>query len=226
MYFSFETTDEHIVAIYKPTVTATENPLDCITEDLVLYAAFTETIRTYTARFYVDDELVSEQEVAYGETATAPELTKDGYVLEWVPSDMTITGDTDFIGVWTKDYIVSEQTLSFKSSSNYGCYCSYNSAGANKTLTIGDTYIVEWDGKAYSCIAQNVQYTVDNQYISNVTLNGAIGNAKILTKFYGYAASATVADSGEPFLLHINKTELTIYTNETDATHTVAIYKA
>lgn len=79
--------------------------LQNVTEDRTVYAAFTATARKYTARFYDDSgALMQESQVAYGTKATPPDTVKEGYNFSgWTPSDLTIYGDTDFVGKWEPD---------------------------------------------------------------------------------------------------------------------------
>lgn len=81
---------------------ADDSALSAVTEDRTVYAAFAENIRYYTVRFYDGETLMKTESVAYGSQATPPSTEKgDGYMFEgWTPSDLTITGDTDFYGSW------------------------------------------------------------------------------------------------------------------------------
>lgn len=84
---------------------ASSSALKNVTEDRTVYAAFTATARLYWARFYDDsNELMQESQVAYGTQATPPDTTKEGYAfVSWTPSNLTIYGDTDFVGTWEVD---------------------------------------------------------------------------------------------------------------------------
>ena len=83
---------------------AVASPLANITKDKTVYAAFEESARYYTANFYDGDTLMQTSQVAYGTEATPPNTVKEGYAfVAWTPSDLTITGDTDFVGTWEVD---------------------------------------------------------------------------------------------------------------------------
>lgn len=81
---------------------ADDSALSAVTEDRTVYAAFAENIRYYTVRFYDGETIMKTESVAYGSQATPPSTEKgDGYMFDgWTPSDLTITGDTDFYGSW------------------------------------------------------------------------------------------------------------------------------
>ena len=84
---------------------ASSSALTNVTEDRTVYAAFTASARLYAARFLIDDDVISESQVAYRAKATPPtNPTKDGYIfVSWTPSDFTIYEDTDFISNWRVD---------------------------------------------------------------------------------------------------------------------------
>ena len=83
---------------------ASETALKNITADKTVYAAFKETVRTYTVRFFDGDTLMKTETVAYGSKATPPDTEKEGFSFTgWTPSDLTIKGDTDFYGAWEVD---------------------------------------------------------------------------------------------------------------------------
>ncbi len=183
----------------------------------------------YTVRFWDGDTLLQESQVAYGTEATPPD-TGDGFI-GWIPSDMTITADTDFYGEWVEvdTDIVPSQTLTFKENSYYAnasgklYSTSYPSTGAG---VVGATYIVEWDGVAYTCVCRNVTYDLASQYIPTAQMSCAIGNAKIPTTVY--SANATTTDTiskGEPFLIAIGASTIEIIANDKKTTHTVRIYQ-
>lgn len=83
-----------------------------VTRDRTVYAVFDEAPRKYTVRFYDGDTVLSEQEVEYGKQATPPSTSKDGHrFIGWTPSDLTITGDTDFHGTWEAKKELTNQAL-------------------------------------------------------------------------------------------------------------------
>ena len=205
---------------------ADENALSAITENVVLYAAFEKELRYYTASFYDGETLMKTEQVAYGQQATPPDTEKDGYdFIGWSSDDFTITEDTAFYGTWAElpsEDILAEQSVSFALDSNFGAYRA--SIQGTHALKSGSTYVVEWDGAKYICTARNIRYNIDNQYITYITLSNAIGNAKIVTAYFGYAATTTEAASEEPFLINYAN-GFGLMTNDTSASHTVRIYE-
>jgi WD40 repeat protein len=110
--------------------TASASALNVVTGDRTVYAAYTQNVRYYTARFYDGATLMQEpQLVAYGSKATPPDTTKAGYAfVGWTPSDLTIYADTDFYGTWEEDiYAVA--------------------IDAPEALPLGDMYNCEFYGK-------------------------------------------------------------------------------
>ena len=85
--------------------------LENVTEDRTVYAVVMEKARKYAANFFDDEgKLIVSQRVAYGTKAISPNTFRDGYTFEgWALSDGTIstnlviTADTDFYGVWELD---------------------------------------------------------------------------------------------------------------------------
>jgi hypothetical protein len=88
--------------------TASASALNVVTGDRTVYAAYTQNVRYYTARFYDGTTLMKEMQVAYGSVATEPSTGKDGYdFIGWTPSDLTIYADTDFYGTWKESTYAS-----------------------------------------------------------------------------------------------------------------------
>ena len=96
--------------------------------------------------------------------------------------------------------LLEETTATF--SAQYGLYVAEISA--DFSLEIGTTYKVSWDGTVYSCVCY--------EYSGSPT----IGNQYIIT---------STSDTGEPFIAAVasNNGTLTIYTQDTSASHTISI---
>lgn len=74
-----------------------------VTEDRVVYAAFTATARKYTITYYDDDgvTVLNTQQVAYG---TVPSYTpsKEGVAFDkWAPTPVAVTGDASYTASWS-----------------------------------------------------------------------------------------------------------------------------
>ena len=116
---------------------ASSSALENVTEDRTVYAAFTATARTYAARFYDDaGALMQESQVAYGTQATPPDTTKKGYSFAgWTPSDLTIYGDTDFVGKWA-------ELINFSGGAWSDIVDVCESGNAANVFNVGDTRTV------------------------------------------------------------------------------------
>lgn len=80
------------------------NALKAVKADKTVYAAFATKARSYTATFYDDKgNIIGTAQAGYGTKVTPPDATKDGYTFDgWTPSDLTLYGDTSFVGSWSK----------------------------------------------------------------------------------------------------------------------------
>lgn len=181
-----------------------------------------EITRFYTVRFYDGENLLSEQQVAHGETAVPPDTTKEGYsFFGWEPSSLVITEDTDFYGIWDiGTTIVPRQTFTFANNNMFGG--PYGAVYPDKTeWDLGKLggICVEWDGVQYGPLqAQSIAAK------ENGTTAYCVGNRSIVTKFLGYTVTVTYPDTGEPFAVSWFLSDWRIATNSTDETHTVRIY--
>lgn len=84
--------------------------LQNVTEDRTVYAAFTESARTFTVRFFDGDTLVHTEQVAYGGSSSYS-ITKEGYILSgWSPAPTNVTADMDCYAQWIEgvDFATAE----------------------------------------------------------------------------------------------------------------------
>lgn len=127
---------------------ASADALKSVTEDRTVYAAFTAKARTYTVRFYDGDTLMKTEQVAYGAKATPPDTTKEGYgFMGWSVngvqvSDLTITGDTDFYGVWEEQHVdangqITDSWETIFANIENGTYKTLYSVSNYKPLDVG-----------------------------------------------------------------------------------------
>ena len=127
----------------------------------------------------------------------------------------------------TSNDILPEQTLSFSTDSIYDGTYSAQVTVESGLLVSGNTYKVVWDGQEYTCLARDIKYTVDSEYVPNgLSMPNGLGNSKLLTKFAGTNMSVTEENTGEPFLINqIDSGIIFLRTKNTSATHTVRIYQ-
>lgn len=108
-----------------------------ITEDTVLYAAFTESIRYYTVWFYDGTTLVDTVSAPYGGTAETT-YVKKGYKATWEPSNENITGDTVCYGQFDEFTFASASWADVAEVSEKGLASSY--------FSVGDQKVIEYNG--------------------------------------------------------------------------------
>lgn len=87
-----------------PDSTALQN----VTEDRTVYAAFTESARTFTVNFYDGDTLLKTEQVAYGGSSSY-EYRKDGYIYGgWSPEPTNVTEDMDCYVQWVESIALAD----------------------------------------------------------------------------------------------------------------------
>lgn len=124
---------------------STPNILENITADRNVYAAFSETVRTYTVYFYNYDNtlLQTVQNVPYGGSATYTESTptKTDYTFTgWLPEPTNISGDTSCYAQFepvVKEITDSWATISARSAA--GTAQNYYSVGDCKAVELNGT---------------------------------------------------------------------------------------
>lgn len=108
------------------------NVLKAVTEDKTVYAAYTESVRKYTVRFYDGTTLLKTEQITYGGSSSY-EYNKEGYVFDgWNPSPENITADMDCYGAWT-------EKANFATSSWEDIVRICNAGKAESTFNLGDT---------------------------------------------------------------------------------------
>lgn len=120
-----------------PDSTALQN----VTEDRTVYAAFTESARTFTVNFYDGDTLVHTEQVAYGGSSSYT-IVKDGFTfVGWSPSPTNVTTDIDCYAQW-------EEKPDFATASWEKIAEISESGKASETFAIGATRTAYIDGKS------------------------------------------------------------------------------
>lgn len=115
--------------------TADGNVLKNITEDKVVYSAYTESVRTYTVTFYDEDgtTVLNTEQVAYGGTATYTPPKKDGFMfMGWTPEPTNITSDLECIGAWQESYAFADAPWDYIAQVS-------ESGQASEVFAVGDT---------------------------------------------------------------------------------------
>ena len=124
--------------------TAESDALKNITDDRSVYAAFSETEKTFTVYFYNGNTLLQTvNNVVYGETATytgsAP--TKTGYLFTgWNPSNTNITSDTNCYAQFEEDELyesISDSWAQIAEACGNGTYSTKYHIGDTKVLDLG-----------------------------------------------------------------------------------------
>lgn len=81
---------------------ASSSALSAVTEDRVVYAAYTSSLRSYTIKFYDGATLKGTKTYNYGEIPSYT-VQKEGYVFDcWSPEIVAVTGDASYYAVWSE----------------------------------------------------------------------------------------------------------------------------
>lgn len=111
---------------------ADANVLKAVTKDKTVYAAFTESVRYYTVRFYDGETLLKTEWVAYGGTSSYV-YDKEGHIFDgWNPIPENITDNIDCYGTWT-------EKPNFATSSWADIVSICEAGKAESIFNIGDT---------------------------------------------------------------------------------------
>lgn len=125
--------------------TADGNVLKNITEDKVVYSAYTESVRTYTVTFYDEDgtTVLNTEQVAYGGSSTYI-YKKDNHIfLGWTPESTNITSDLSCYGAWQESYSFADATWEYIAQ-------LAESGQASQVFSVGDTRTENIDGSDFT----------------------------------------------------------------------------
>ena len=132
---------------------ADANALKAVTEDKTVYAAFAESVRTYTVRFFDGETLLATRQVAYGGTATY-DATKDNYMhLGWNPEPTNVTEDMDCYAIWMESYSFADASWEYIAQMS-------ESGNASKVFSIGDKKTIEIGTNTVTLIIADFNYDV------------------------------------------------------------------
>jgi hypothetical protein len=193
-----------------------ETVLKNITADKTVYAAYDASLVEYTVRFYDGDTLMQESQVAYGQTATPPDTTKEGYnFVEWTPNDFTITADTDFYGTWeeaTYIYALANPTTLPSSGLGSGVFTKNGERfiALNDKANVSDALIIyDATTKPYTFVKKLAPITTYQCKINNIAINP--DGTLIVASVYCKSTTSTL----ERYLIYsVDDNEITDVTSE------------
>lgn len=122
------------------TYSGWDNNLTDLTEDVVVNAVFSESVRYYTINFYDGETLIESQSVAYGEKPSISNPEKDGYNFDgWEPTLSVVTGNASYYAVWGE--------LPTFAGASWEQIAEISEAGNASTIfSVGDAKTIEFDG--------------------------------------------------------------------------------
>jgi hypothetical protein len=130
--------------------TANSSVLKNITEDKVVYAAFTETVRTFTISFYDGTTLVNIEKVNYGDSSSYV-YKKENYLFNgWNPAPVNVTSDLNCYGIWEESYAFADASWEYIARMS-------ESGRASEAFAIGDTKTIQITAKDGSVIETLIQ---------------------------------------------------------------------
>lgn len=140
-----ETPTKESTVQYHYTYKGWSEALTNITEDKVIYATFTETVRTYTVTFYDTDgtTVLNTEQVAYGGSSTYT-YKKDNHIfLGWTPEPTNITADLECVGAWQESYSFADASWEYIAQ-------LAESGQASQVFSVGDTRTETIDGSNFT----------------------------------------------------------------------------
>lgn len=141
---------------------ADSDALKNVTEDRMVYVAFTASVRYYTVNFYDGTKLLATHSVTYG-GSTEYTYSKMGYYFnEWSPAPTNITADTDCYAQWTE--------ASFHADSWETIMANVQSGVASSIYSVGDVKEIKLtydDGTKETITVQVVGHDVDDVSTTN-----------------------------------------------------------
>ena len=140
-----ETPTKESTVQYHYTYKGWSEALTNITEDKVIYATYTETVRTYTVTFYDTDgtTVLHTEQVAYGSSSTY-EHKKDNHLFTgWTPEPTNIIGDLECVGAWQESYSFADASWEYIAQ-------LAESGQASKAFSVGDTRTETIDGSNFT----------------------------------------------------------------------------
>jgi hypothetical protein len=172
-------------------------------------------------RITVDTNRPNSTKFVYGDWngwAKAPDVAVQVDVLKNVSEDMELYAAYEI----TYENIIPEQTLAFSYKSDDK---SYECALLPGALTLGETYVVVWDGTPYTVTCKKGASGVINGSI-NISTTEYLGDPTLRKGFFGYSIVWKVSSTGHPFYIGLyNSSQISIFTQQSATSHTVWVYK-
>lgn len=193
--------------------TANSSILKNITEDKVVYSAYTESVRYYTVNFYDEDgtTVLNTEQVTYGGSSTYTPDKKENYLFTgWVPEPTNITGDLTCIAAWKESYSFADASWEYIAQiSESGKAADAFSVGDTRTTTInGKTAVIEILGFNHDNLADGsgkAGITVWVKNVSALTNAVKINSSAEYTSQEFYTAALSLFDTFETKLQPIIK---------------------
>ncbi len=214
-----DTPQRDATAEYTYTFNGWDKTFDCIKENIEVTAQYTQTKNKYVVTFDGNGGLLQSgaerQNIEYGEAATAPIFTKEGYTLSWNKAFDNVTENITVTAVWTAaTYTVAfldwDKTPLKSETVEYGATATppdtpQRDATAEYTYTFNG-----WD-KTFDCIKENIEVTAQytqtkNKYVVTFDGNGGLlqSGAESQNIEYGEVATAPIFTK-EGYTLSWNK---------------------
>lgn len=167
---------------------ADSNALVNVTENRTVYAAYEETVRLYTVRFFDGDTLIHTMQVEYMQDADYIP-TKEGYFLEsWQPSNKGITADVDCYAQWSETpNFATASWAKIREIAEAGQAKTFFKEGDTKNITLKNGEVIS------VCIAGFVTEVLS----SPETNNWIIENGKMLQTNITFITQSLVADTAQ-----------------------------
>ena len=113
-----------------------------VTEDLVLYPVWAESVRYYTVRFWDGSKLLRTEQVPYGGSSNWTYKKTGAYFQGWTPEPVGITGDLDCYGDWVWASFATDTWEQITQNCRAGKATEYYKAGDEREMYVpyGGTY--------------------------------------------------------------------------------------
>lgn len=150
--------------------------------------------------------------------AKAPDVAAQTDVLLNVTEEMVLYAAYEI----AYENIIPEQTLAFSYNSDDKAYTCALLPGA---IVTGQSYVVVWDGTPYTITCKTGAGGTVNGSIT-ISTTAYLGDPTQRKGFFGYSIVWKISSTGHPFYIgQYNSDKLSIFTQQTAASHTVWVYK-